>query len=589
MSLQNQLINPTEGEILFSNLLDVLDEDYSELLLRHYYEPNGNDQFPDFALYSNIHGIIFFEVKDFTINQIDFFDMKGLEHHAYADGQKHTLSFSRKEIFPVIDEFKVVLSENDSIPVSMAYVFPNIYADEVLSKFGFDLMSNLEDGDAKHKRLISQFVFQDDFEDQEQLLLKLKNLRLFPFTPSKRKEEIAIARLTRYIGSSLIIKNEDGSIQTSLFTNEKKEDEIFVLSKKQEVLLKKWMEGRGYRFLKGSAGTGKTVLLIARAEYLAERIANCNILITYYSSSLDGVFRHLMDKYPQIRAQRILQFCYHQINNEKGEVEKWDEYVRRSLNLLENDFDHPFREFFDFIFVDEGQDFTTDLGRILELMAKGKDHKTKNVIVAFDNKQDINNARNVDTLDTFKGKQSGRVRKLTDSFRSPQEISVIAERLIGEKIESVRSVPNAFIFKKVDSYDDVVKKLNQWINLLIASKRKNIEKKDIAIIYPSLPFLHNKVDELSRSFTFPFQKHKKNAAVRPETQNIKILSTSYCKGLDFKVVFLVFFEELNEEGNLAINKKARDHFYVALTRALHHGILIYTKETPLIDLVVSED
>ena len=72
-----------------------------------------------------------------------------------------------------------------------------------------------------------------------------------------------------------------------------------ILSRKQEKIVSKWMRNGGYRFLKGSAGTGKTVLLIARAQYLAERIPNTNILITYISSSLDGVFRHLMQKYPK--------------------------------------------------------------------------------------------------------------------------------------------------------------------------------------------------------------------------------------------------------------------------------------------------
>lgn len=588
MSLQNELFKSTEGEILFSKLLDKLDDECAGLSCRHYYEPYGNDQFPDFGLYSNKHGIIFFEIKDFRIDQVDDFNIKQLEHHAYNNGQKCTLKFTRNEIFPIINEFKTVLPKNDGIPVSMAYVFPNIYEEELRAKFGIEIFSKLEVGDAKHRRRISQFIFRDDFEDPNLFKIKLKNLCLFPYKSSKKKDEIAISRLTRYIGSSLIVKNENGTFQTSLFNEEKKEDEIFVLSKKQEILLKKWMNGRGYRFLKGSAGTGKTVLLIARAEFLAQRIENCQILITYYSSSLDGVFRHLMEKYPQIKAQRILQFCYHQINDERAEEENWGSYVRRSLEILENDPNHPYREFFDFILVDEGQDFTVDLGRIIDLMAKGKDHKSKNILVAYDNKQDINNARNVDTLETFKGKQSGRVRILTDSFRSPQEISCLAERLIGENIESVRSVPNAFISKKVFSTDEVVEKLNHWINLLITSKRRNFEYKDIAIIYPSIPYLHATIDRISEQFEFPFRKHKKNAAVSPEEQTIKILSTSYCKGLDFKVVILIFFEDLTETGNRAINKKARDHFYVALTRALHHSLLLYTTNTPLIDLVVKE-
>ena len=67
--------------------------------------------------------------------------------------------------------------------------------------------------------------------------------------------------------------------------------------------------------------------------------------------------------------------------------------------------DKKLQKIYDYIFVDEGQDFRPSIGKMVELMAKGDDFKTKNVVVAFNDFQALNNKSKVDTTETFKGKQ----------------------------------------------------------------------------------------------------------------------------------------------------------------------------------------
>ena len=136
--------------------------------------------------------------------------------------------------------------------------------------------------------------------------------------------------------------------------------------------------------------------------------------------------------------------------------------------------------------VDEGQDFIPELGQIIEFLAKGKDYKEKNVLIAYDDFQALNNKNKVDTRLTFRGKQRGRVKVLDDSFRTPIEIAERAERLIGEKIESIRSVKNAFIHRKLAPETSLAETIDSYINR-IRNYDGSLELKDFAIILSS-PF-----------------------------------------------------------------------------------------------------
>ena len=84
-----------------------------------------------------------------------------------------------------------------------------------------------------------------------------------------------------------------------ILRNDNKEETLIVLSKQQESFHRKFLNRKGFRFLKGHAGTGKTLLLIAQAEFLAQRVSSVQIFITYFTSQLDSIFHHLQSKYPK--------------------------------------------------------------------------------------------------------------------------------------------------------------------------------------------------------------------------------------------------------------------------------------------------
>jgi superfamily I DNA and RNA helicase len=574
--LINDLIDPTPGEREFVQIINEIAENNTELSLRLYYEPEGSGCYPDFALYSNYHGIILFEIKDHSITAVEEF------HPQYAklnyDKGVKSIKFNRTKSIEWHSEFQ---EANVAIPVSELYVFPNLTAYDLQYEYHIDTTANN-----------NQFILSDDLDNDEVFLNKIKyhsQKYLKFYRPDRRTEEVALCKITREIGSPVISKSPEGLLQTSMLDdilkNERKEDTLIVLSKQQESFYRKFLNRKGFRFLKGHAGTGKTLLLIAQAEFLAQRISNVQIFITYFTSQLDGIFHHLQSKYPQnITVERMGQFCSRKIR-QKTNKENWDDYFEDCLNLMMKN--SSLHKKYDFIFVDEGQDFRPSIGKMVELLAKGEDFKTKNVVVAFDDFQALNNKSKVDTTETFKGKQRGRVKKLDTSYRTPIEIAERAEKLIGEKIESFRSVPSAFNHHRLGQNETISDFINDVVKRIKKSPSYNIDFRDMAIIYPHHGHLHDLADEEVRTIT-PIQKYtpKSSKTITKEKNTIKFFSSTYCKGLDFKVVFLIMFDEIPKKGNEAINKKPNEHLYVSLTRSLEYVFVITKQDSELIDIIV---
>ena len=133
--LMNELSSDaTIGERKFARLWNNVQQEYRDNFeLRLYFEPNGPQKHPDFALYSSLHGIILFEIKDHTINQVENFDHQECDL-LYEDEPKK-IKFTRKLAIQYIEEFKKM---DESIPVSKLYVFPFLREQNLRDKFHFD-------------------------------------------------------------------------------------------------------------------------------------------------------------------------------------------------------------------------------------------------------------------------------------------------------------------------------------------------------------------------------------------------------------------------------------------------------------------
>lgn len=576
--LMNHLVDATAGEHGFVDVIIDLAEgkpDHFKL----YYEPNGKNSYPDFALYSKTDGLIFFEVKDLSIGKFNSFD-----HHevtfTYVDGEDSQLPLHKNLTNKLKKEFQ---ESNLGIPISELFVFPNLTEREVREKFEFDTSK-------PNRYFFKEHLFYlDDFKK------KIRDNRVFRYVESPECRAAALLSISRKLPSSIVKKEKDLSVQPVLFEefNEKRSNDLMVLNNNQEVTYRNFIRKRGYRFLKGHAGTGKTILLIMRAEQLAKEHKSIKIFLTYFTSQLDDVFKNLSQKYQNITAQRFTLFCMDNIkkaHNVGNSSEDWENYFKNCLDIVDTP-NNPFHKYFDYVLVDEGQDFNPTQGAIIEKLAKGDDYKNKQILVAFDDFQALHQKGVVDTPLTFKGKQRGRVTILRCSFRTPVEIAARAQRLIGEEITSVRPVPNSFNHIQLNAEEDVIDYINRMIPKILDKKNLNLE--DIGIIYPNFGYTKQKVNDIISKLVPPHfhykTEYKKSGKKSLQTNKVKILNSTYSKGLEFKVVFLIFFDEVPNKDEINGNYKPEEHLYVAMTRATHYLMVLTKKSNDLIDLIVPEE
>ena len=143
--------------------------------------------------------------------------------------------------------------------------------------------------------------------------------------------------------------------------------------------------------------------------------------------------------------------------------------------------------------------------------------------------------------------------------------------------------------KKVINLDQGFEIINSTIKKALESEEIEIKLNDIAIIYPSIGYSSRHIDNEIRDLNYVYQKHTSRSPIDRSNNIINVLSSRYCKGLDYKLVFLIHFEELNISKDDYQESKEAENLYVALTRTTNYAFIISSKPSVLIDVLFEEN
>jgi hypothetical protein len=110
------------------------------------------------------------------------------------------------------------------------------------------------------------------------------------------------AEVRALIHPEVVIQPAEG--QPSLFGGANgAEDVIRVMDVRQERLAKSL--GRGHRVIRGVAGSGKTVVLVARAKLLSQWYPNDRILVTCFTRALASLLRHHLEAFENVEVVHL--------------------------------------------------------------------------------------------------------------------------------------------------------------------------------------------------------------------------------------------------------------------------------------------
>ncbi|MBW3614672.1 MAG: ATP-binding domain-containing protein [Actinobacteria bacterium] len=376
--------------------------------------------------------------------------------------------------------------------------------------------------------------------------------------------------------------------------------DVKALDRQQENLAKTL--GGGHRVIRGVAGSGKTVILVHRARLLAQLDRRSRILVTCYNNSLRGWLERQLMPYPNVKVRTL--------SSQMGEVlrmggappasynsEDGEAVAARALDVLADLGDRARSQLFDYVLVDEAQDFGAESLRFAtKLLRDGSD----SLLVVADAAQSI--YRKGFTWKEAGIEASGRTKVLTRNYRNSREILDYAWSFLSRSALmttdgaegdcDVVVPPEAGLrhgplplFRHHASPDeevlDIAQEVDRWLN---AGESPG----DIAVLYGSrsaggFPW----VEKLQRSFerlrvpwywpTNPDDPSKDLAGARDDA--VMICTMHSAKGLEFKNVILCAYldDRPPEEPDTS-----RRLVYVGMTRARERLVLTASGNHPYI-------
>lgn len=227
----------------------------------------------------------------------------------------------------------------------------------------------------------------------------------------------------------------------------KRNNEINMLDENQFVTIYKKINA--HTRIRGLAGSGKTILLVKKMAYMHYKNRNLELAYVFYTKSLKQYIKDLFfnfyrdfEKYKEPDMDKIhilhswggaeMEGFYSRTCKENGvarqgysDVAGANKFDKVCFNLLDN-LGGKGKKLYDYVFVDEAQDFSLGFFRLVlsTLKFNGK------MIYAYDELQSLN-----DSVETIPGKQSIFQKEICEDinlsicYRSPKEIIVTAHAL----------------------------------------------------------------------------------------------------------------------------------------------------------------
>ncbi len=376
-----------------------------------------------------------------------------------------------------------------------------------------------------------------------------------------------------------------------------------MLDHHQEAIARKY-DG-GHRIILGSSGSGKTLILVHKAALLKNYNPNVReILFVCYNITLVNYIKRLLSdkKIPMgengVEVLHFFELCSkilgQEIAYEKEELDYYNLIVQETLSKLPSS-----KIKYDAILVDEGQDFSDDMFRVITSILNDR---TNNLTIALDEGQNI--YRRKQTWKELGVETSGRIHRISSVYRSTREIHEFASKFIGNNKGSVgpEASDQRGIFPDLYEYHEPKPQIKQFrdIQEIVTFVAEAIKKlvdddgcpySDVAILYTvkSPESGHDKIiphmvgAALERKgilSNWVSRDYSSKRSYDVTTNSVTISTIQSAKGFDYSRAFLIGLDLLDPVK--CSEEQALNLTYVGITRARYQLVIPYVQKNDLI-------
>lgn len=608
----------TAGERLLHRMLGQLPDN-----CHVYYEPMVDGRHPDFVVIVPQLGVLVIEVKGWKAAELRHLDSKTV---IWKRGEQCTEERSpelqvREYLFRLMDEarnhrWSKRLLHTDGhrqgkfrFPFAPLIVMSNITGAS-LSDNGIDR----EDWDnlfpAERTILREQLGFLKSLEGDDLVGALRPFVHPFWSFPALSDQEVKALRAIVHpeikLGDHVDIERLEGEPKA---VNDQ-QDVLQVLDAEQEDYA--LAIGEGHRIIYGVAGSGKTVLLIARAKRLAETGSE-RVLVTCFNKMLAMWIEQELREYPNIKVRHFHAWA-------KGVGCVWqqgesDEALgERLLSQLQSEVCKD--EKWDAILIDEAQDFEPVWFRCL--LAVMEDPDNGDLLIAADGCQSLYRRNKISWIQLgikARGRTVSTGYQLHRNYRNSREIIALAESFAhsvtdGNDLNAIQGdrVDISRCERTTGVSPLFIQCGNRRTELLQAYEitRGLLEGKwrgrpvgvhaphEIAIFYPYADavekeqFANFTVWMCERGIPTTWLAKDRDARERIADQSVKLQTIHSAKGLQYRAVIIVGANKLPRSHKEREERLAdRRLLYVAMTRAVSLLALTSVGRSEFVDEIAS--
>jgi hypothetical protein len=583
----------TSGEKRFANQLEAkLEEDY---LCWYDVSIGEHTRHPDFIIVHPSRGLLVLEMKDWkleTIHSIDKQKTSILTERGLVD-VLNPIEQARQFMFAVTNKLErdpqLVSSIGDAAKGKLSFPYGHGVVLYNITRKQFE-NANI------HEVLPSHLVICKD-EMTENADAEVFQSRLWGMWPYQFKSKITIPQIDRirwHLFPEIRIGAQADMFEEADHNSIEIPDVLRVMDIQQEQLARSL--GEGHRVIHGVAGSGKTLILGYRAEYLA-KICQRPILILCYNKSLASKLSDLVEAkglQSKITAVNFHAWCVRQLKTYNvgtpPQDANLDDYFAACVDKVIRSVDQKLipSEQYDAVLIDEGHDFKPEW---LKLVVQMIHPDSNSLLVLYDDAQSIYSGKKKlrFSFSSVGVQAKGRTTILKLNYRNTAEILTVARAFADELLSpsdteedqaptvqpmsTGRRGPKPLLIKLPTLRTEV-----QYITDKICDANKTgTPWNDMAIIYRRYGIGQEVANELTRK-GIPFQWSQiKGQSLSTLHNSVKLVTMHSSKGLEFPLVCIPGIgapskddEELPNEARL---------LYVAMTRATNELVMTYGEES----------